>query len=202
MTLTDLLGDSYKDLVNAGVKAKMAEEPQNYFPDQFKGIGDDQSFYVEQGEAVVLFPKYSIAPGVMNTPEFRFKLADGWTVKPGSAEPSAPVETVKLDVRAADTFENADGLTMVPFRQVAEGLGYKVSWNQEAYSAELLRGAQWTSVSVGKDAYFFARMAPVTLGTAPVIQHDKLYVPVKFVTDILHADVTNRDNGDLHIEQK
>ncbi|NEW08303.1 DUF4163 domain-containing protein [Paenibacillus sp. SYP-B3998] len=202
VTLADLLGDNFKETVNAGVLAKINEKPEDYFKDDFKGISEEQDFFVDKGEVVVLFPKYSIAPGVMGTPGFNFSLPANLIVKPKPADSTQANPTVKLELQAADSFNNTDGIAMVPFRQVAEALGYKVKWNQDTRSAELNKGTQWTSVTVGKDAYFFARMAPVALGAAPVIQNETLYVPLKFVSDILHAEVKNGDTGVIHIEQK
>ncbi|MEW9698188.1 stalk domain-containing protein [Paenibacillus sp. SI8] len=201
VTLADLLGEDFKDTVNAGVIAKINEQPANYFKDDFKGIGDEQSFYVEKGEAVVVFPKYSIAPGSSGSPEFRFPLAENLTVNPKPAEP-APSASAKLDLQAADTITNADGVTMVPLRKVVEGLGYRVKWNQDTYSAELNKGTQWTSVTAGKDSYLVAKKAPVSLGAAAIIQKDTLFVPIKFITDILKAEVQNGDEGHIQIEQK
>lgn len=197
VTLQDVLGDTYKETVDAGVRAAMDEHPENYFKDEFKGIRESQGFYVEKGEAVVVFPKYAIAPGVMGSPEFRFPIAADLTI-PVKTEPALKLA---LDLAAGDSIKSAEGVTFVPFRKVAEGLGYEVTWNQATYAAELHKGAQWTSVTVGKDSYFYAKMAPFSLGAAPVIQHDTLYVPLKFVSDILKAEVKTGDAGVLHIEQ-
>lgn len=199
VTLQDVLGENFKETVDAGIRAKMDEKPENYFKDEFKGVQDEQDFYVEKGEAVVVFPKYAIAPGSTGSPEFRFAIAADLNIPVKPAAVPAPKATV--DVAAGDTKTASEGVTLVPLRKVAEGLGYKVSWNQEMYAAELQKEAQWTSVSVGKDSYFFAKMAPVSLGTAPVIMDDTLYVPLKFVTDILKAEVKNGDTGSLHIQQ-
>jgi hypothetical protein len=199
VTLQDLLGADYKATIDAGVVAKIEENPQNFFKDQFKGISSEQGFYVEKGEAVVVFPKYSIAPGVAGSPKFHFSLPEDLTIKPNPV-PLPGSDKVKVDLVAGDVVGNADGVSLVPFRKVAEGLGYTVKWNQDTYAAELTKGAQWTSVSVGKDSYFFAKMAPVALGAAPVILNDSLYVPVKFLSDILKANVTTVSIG-LHIEQ-
>lgn len=200
VTLQDLLGDNFKENINAGIQAKINEKPENYFKDEFKGISEEQSFYVEKGEVVIVFPKYAIAPGSTGTPEFRFNLPEKLNITPKPVAPM-PVEKMKLDLVASDSRTNAEGVSLVPLRKVAEGLGYEVKWNQETYAAELKKGAGWTSVSVGQDSYFFAKMTPVTLGTAPVILNDTLYVPLKFVTDILRANVKTGDAGAIHIEQ-
>lgn len=175
ITLSDFFGDDFKKELNAGILAKINEEPENYFVEEFKGIDDEQSFYIENGEVVVVFPKYSIAPGSSGTPEFRFSIANN----------------PKLDLSTIASFKKADGITMVSLRDVANSLGYEIKWNQSSRSAELTKGAQWTNVIVGKDSYFFAKMAPVSLGTAPILKNDSLYVPVKFVTDILRVEVKN-----------
>ncbi|KRE83754.1 hypothetical protein ASG89_11560 [Paenibacillus sp. Soil766] len=199
VTLQDLLGADYKATIDAGVIAKMDEDPQYFFKDQFKGISSEQGFFVEKGEAVVVFPKYAIAAGVAGSPEFRFSLPADLIIKPNPT-PLPGTDKVKVELTTSDVEQNADGYSLVPFRKVAEGLGYTVKWNQDTYTAELSKGAQWTSVSVGKDSYFFAKMAPVALGAAPVILNDSLYVPTKFVSDILKAEVTIDSTG-IHIAQ-
>lgn len=177
ITLSDFFGDDFKEKLNTGILAKMNEEPENYFIEEFKGIEEEQGFYIENGEVVVLFPKYSIAPGSMGTPEFRFS--------------TTITNNPKLDLSTIASFKNADGITMVSLRDVANSLGYEIKWNQSSRSAELNKGAQWTNVTVGKDSYFFAKMAPEALGTAPILEKNTLFVPVKFVTDILRVEVKN-----------
>ncbi|WP_187274296.1 copper amine oxidase N-terminal domain-containing protein [Paenibacillus sp. N3.4] len=97
--------------------------------------------------------------------------------------------------------KSPEGVTLVPLRKVAEGLGYEVKWITSEFAAELNKGAEWTNVIVGKNAYFYGKLAPITLEAAPVIQNESLYVPLTFVSDILHADVRNGDSGDIHIEK-
>ncbi|WP_409344021.1 copper amine oxidase N-terminal domain-containing protein [Paenibacillus sp. MBLB4367] len=83
-----------------------------------------------------------------------------------------------------------DGQTpMIPLRAVAEALGYELSWNNETMAAELRKGNQWTSVSIGQDRYSFAKML-ITLGTAPELKDNKTYVPLQFAADVLKANVT------------
>lgn len=187
MTLSDVLGDDFKEKVNAGVLTKIKANPENYFEEDFKGISEDQGFYIENGEVVVVFPKYSIAPGSSGNPEFHFSIADNLNT---NTNPSLEVSP-QLNLNTIATFKNDKGISMVSLRDVAKGLGYDIQWNQATRSAELKKGAQWTNVIVGKDSYFFAKMAPVSLGTAPTIKNNSLYVPVQFITDILHAVVKN-----------
>jgi hypothetical protein len=188
ITLSDLFGDNFKKKLDAGILAKINKNPGNYFKEDFKGVNEEQDFYVEQGEVVILFPKYSIAPGSMGTPEFHFSIAKNGTVKPKPVV-STPAGTLKLDLQKVDKYKNAKGITMVSLRDVAKSLGYEIKWNQVTHSAELKKGAQWTSVSLGKDSYFLAKKAPVALGAAPIMKKGAIYVPVKFVSNILGMEV-------------
>ena len=86
LTLEGLLGPDYIDLCNQAVKEgmakKMAEDPdamyysrddEDYFDDDFafQTIDPDQSFYLNaQGQVVIVFPKYAVAPGYMGIQEF------------------------------------------------------------------------------------------------------------------------------------
>lgn len=85
LSLQDLLGENYEQIVNTQIKKKMAQieeegtgdffEPED-FPylehgGWFEGITEDQKFYVnENGNVVIVFDKYEIAPGYMEMPEF------------------------------------------------------------------------------------------------------------------------------------
>lgn len=177
VTLSDLLGANYKEKLDADILAEIKKDPDKYFLEEYKGTSVEQSFYIEQGDLVIVFPKYSIAAGYVGSPEFRFSLTNSST------------DVAKLDLKKVANFSNKQGVLMVSLRDVANQLNYELKWNQSTKTAELSKGAQWTSVSINKDAYFFAKMAPKELGAAPVLQDNKTYVPVQFVTDILQIEV-------------
>lgn len=68
--------DDAKQKVNDYIKSEISRRQDRdngiiYFEDDFKGIKDDQSFYVNtDNDLVIVFEKYSIAPGSMGSPEF------------------------------------------------------------------------------------------------------------------------------------
>ena len=120
---------------------------------------------------------------------------------------SAPVCTVSaiswagtaIDLGGLKPHLAANGQTMVPLRVVAEAMGYTVSWNKEANLAELSRGAHWVTVKLGADAYTFARMAPMPLGTASEVIAGRTFVPVNFFSELLPYRAAVNDKGVLEI---
>lgn len=72
--LSGLFGDGYKKTIDYEIAKEIAKTPENYFEDAFKGIAETQSFYIEKGNAVIVFGKYEIAPGAAGTPEFRIPI--------------------------------------------------------------------------------------------------------------------------------
>ncbi len=95
--------------------------------------------------------------------------------------------------------EDVNGNVMIPLRQVAEGLGYTVTWVAESRSVELTRGAQFITMSIDKDSYAFSRRAPQELGVAPTLVGDLTYVPVNFVTDIIGGFYNTNEDGTAKI---
>ena len=91
--------------------------------------------------------------------------------------------------------EDVDGITMIPLREVAEGLGYTVNWNDESWSIEVIKGASYATMAIGEDAYAFSRMAHRPLGKAPTLINDKTYVPVNFVTEVLGGYADEVEEG-------
>ncbi|MFD0713921.1 copper amine oxidase N-terminal domain-containing protein [Paenibacillus sp. GCM10027626] len=84
---------------------------------------------------------------------------------------------------------NADGKTvMLPLRALGAALGYEVKWQSANQSVELASGAQWTSVTLGKDQYSFAKKA-IKLGIAPESRNGKIYVPETFAEQVLLAEI-------------
>lgn len=94
LTLKDILGDDYINIANQSIIEQITEQVNSdsnaiywgYHPagysgtdpfedtDKFTTITDDTSFYLNaDGNPVICFPKYSIAPGYMGVREFVIK---------------------------------------------------------------------------------------------------------------------------------
>lgn len=83
MTLNDLfINDCYKDLITKEIKSQMKTQMENNenitywtneaeFSDSFSSIEDDDNFYWNNdGNLVIVFDKYEVGPGSIGTPEF------------------------------------------------------------------------------------------------------------------------------------
>lgn len=96
--------------------------------------------------------------------------------------------------------QDVNGVTMIPLREVAEGLGYTVTWNGENESIEVIKGAQYITMSIDQDSYAFSRRAPQSLGAAPTLVNDSVtYVPLSFITDIIGGYYSVNEDGSYKI---
>ena len=78
VTLKDLLGDDYVDIVNTSIREQMKQRTDVTFwtPEQggFTGISDHVRFYINAADhPVIVFEKYEIAPGSEGQPEFEIQ---------------------------------------------------------------------------------------------------------------------------------
>ena len=78
ITLKELFvkGYKYSDIINEKIKEDISKNPGNYFDsgNEFKGISETQSFYIEGDNLVIYYQLYDIAPYVFGIPEFKIPL--------------------------------------------------------------------------------------------------------------------------------
>jgi len=183
LTLEQALGQGGLGKANQAVRQQLQADPDTYYPDamkQFQGVARDQAFFVEKGVVNLVFQQYDIAP-----------YASGVNYVAITDDVKGP--SVKL--QAIDR----NGKLLLPLRQAAETLGFKVAWDGKSHSAEVSRDAQWTSVTVDKNSYFVNRMAPIQLDAAPMIFKGTLYVPIGFFDQILKLDVATSASGSVTV---
>jgi len=187
LTLEQALGEGGLAKADQAMRDQFAR-PNNFFAEainSFKGVSPEQPFFVEQGIVNLVFGQYEIAPyaaGIVNIPVVGEDQAAPWVA-----------------IEAEQTVKNEAGVTLVPLRIAAETLGFDVEWRGGTRSAELSRGAQWTSVTVDENRYFVNKMAPVALSAAPIIVNDTMYVPVDFFDGILGLRVVATATGSFGI---
>lgn len=79
VTIKDFLGEKYKEIVDEQIKRQIKQNEDKYFSGEngiegFKGISDNQKFYYENGNVVIVFDKYEIGPGSTGNPEFKIEI--------------------------------------------------------------------------------------------------------------------------------
>ena len=88
-----------------------------------------------------------------------------------------------LELGAVETYVSGD-CTMVPVRQVAEALGFTVTWDGENRAISMDDGVLHTTITIGTDLYWYASSiaigmsSPVELGAVPEIRENQTYVPL------------------------
>ena len=120
---------------------------------------------------VVLFEK-------VTTPIYEFSDEEQEATICPVANMDIVVDNVKIDGPAAFI---QNGVVMVPLRAVAEALGYTVTWEAETQTVFL---DNTISFSIDKDAYNYAKMQPISLGQAPVLNNGSTFVPLSFFTRV------------------
>lgn len=111
--------------------------------------------------------------------------------------PVAAQQSMVITVNGVSLTENGyqGGETaMLPLRAVTEALGFSLTWKQEDLSVDLTKGNLFTNVKAGEDRYAINKMYK-SLGTAPVLLDNKLYVPSSFVGEVLHGTVATDGNS-------
>jgi hypothetical protein len=93
--------------------------------------------------------------------------------------------TMSFDV--APYMETSSGRTMVPIRYIAEAMGASVYWNNDTQTDTISLDGRSMNITVGK-------LLPNdsngnTMGMAALI-HDRLFVPVRYVSEQLGANVS------------
>jgi hypothetical protein len=87
LTLADFFGpdEDYLDVVIQKIKKEITANPEMYFEDALETVAEitpEQPFYIKDGEIVVYFAQYEIAPGAAGMPEFSIPVS----MMPGSAD--------------------------------------------------------------------------------------------------------------------
>ena len=98
---------------------------------------------------------------------------------------------VNNDVVTGDAAPYIDSAwrTMVPFRVLGETFGAEVEWNQDKQTVTYTYGDNELVMTIGEKTYT-VNGEEKTMDTAPVIQKDRTFVPVRFVAEALGYTVT------------
>lgn len=102
-----------------------------------------------------------------------------------AAEVKVSGENVTVDdsiIEAPAAYTGENGIVMVPLRAPAEALGFEVRWNAEDRSVSL--GGDIV-LSIGDINYSFSKSEAAQFEAAPVIVHNRTFVPLSFFDGLL-----------------
>lgn len=126
---------------------------------------------------------------------------DSPPAKDGYVQTTAASVERKMEIKvngvpiAESGYQNGDEKEMMlPLRAVTEALGFTLTWKQEDLSVELNKGNLFTTVKTGVDRYAINKMEK-SLGIAPVLLDNKMYVPVSFIGEVLHGTILTAGNS-------
>ncbi|BBH24792.1 hypothetical protein Back11_61370 [Paenibacillus baekrokdamisoli] len=194
ITLKDLFGTHYKKVINAKIKSTIAKDPESYYKDGFKSISEEQSFYVQDGRAVIVFQQYEIAPYAAGIPEINIALPGHTTTTPGNLSALSVMVNGKA-LKSTSLYTNDEGIAMVPLRTVAEALGYQLNRIGTSKVISVSNGKQLAYLETNKDNYGLDGLPTFTIGAAPVQKNGKLYVPAAFFSKVLKVKVAYSSNA-------
>lgn len=92
-----------------------------------------------------------------------------------------------------------NGVTMVPIAPIVSAMGYEAVWDSETKTITMGRTV---SMTVGENAYNFARMAPIALESAPEIVDGRAYVPLSFFSKVFQVEGGAIKDGVIEISGK
>ena len=105
---------------------------------------------------------------------------------------------------------NGEVLVLVPLRETAEQLGFKVSYNKGTILVD--DGIMHTNLTIGKNTYqvvtsnpdLVGMSAPFSLSSAPVMTNGKTYVPIELFVPLTGNDssIIKTDGSTLSISKK
>ena len=88
---------------------------------------------------------------------------------------------------------------MMPVRELAENLGYKVSWNGKTKQVELIKGANYVTLTANQDIYSFSKMM-VKLGKASENSNGRIFVPITFIEEVMQLEMQVTKDGIVNIK--
>lgn len=102
------------------------------------------------------------------------------------------------EIKLNDKIYIKDNTVMVPLRQIAEALKYKVDWEHETYTAVLTKEGEEIRVTIGdNDCYSLGII--FRLNTKPELIDSRTFVPVSFFKNVLFANISYTSDGILKI---
>lgn len=81
-----------------------------------------------------------------------------------------------------------DGRTLVPLRFISEAFGAKLTWDPVFQIIDIVLGNDTIRLQIGKN-FASVNNKKIAMDTAPIIDHGRTMVPVRFISEALGAEV-------------
>ena len=151
---------------------------------------------IDGKKLMVFYTFATMSIPAQTTPEKIVVLADDEE----AAEEEVTVEETNVTYTVKEESIIKDGgLTTLPLREAAEGLGYEVGWDDTLKKITVGTVPMGVNFVLGVNEYNKARMTPFTLEKAPelVIFGDfgVTYVPASFFTEVLGGEIAENEDG-------
>lgn len=78
--------------------------------------------------------------------------------------------------------------TMVPMRKIFEALGAEVTWDDSTKTAKATKNSMTVEITIGSNI-MYSNGHPVEIDSPALLMRNKTYVPVRFISNALGADV-------------
>lgn len=198
------------DEINKQIKEQTAEGEKSYFTGEngFVTINDDSFFYIDKdGNLVITFQQYDIAPGYMGHPEFKIPnesiVQILKNVKPVVIKEITNFDKVIINGKELKLkkpmFKSEKGTVMMPLAEVARDLDFKVTWDGKNKVANINKGPVSAGAYAGKDQYYFSK-ALVHLGEKVQLIKGTTFVPVSFIDEVIKGEKVINSDGILNIK--
>jgi CubicO group peptidase (beta-lactamase class C family) len=124
------------------------------------------------------------------------------TISLGASEPKSKVELNGASIILKDQlYTNEKEQMMCPLRELAEKLGYQITWNGADKSITLSRGSEVIKLKIGETSINVNGVG-MNMGSAAVVKGDKTFVPLELFSNAMNLVVgLDKKSQSLKINQ-
>lgn len=175
--IADILGSNGIKICNK-VIADTIKGDERYY--DFKGIDENHSFYVSNGNVIVIFDEGMIS-----------------AVSRGHQKFEIPYANIKNTIIGKDDYytKTAYNIKMIPLRKIVTAFDYKISFNKANQMVEITKDDFSSALTIGKNGYKKGRLSNIQLELSPEIIDGTTYVPISFFEEIMDIYFTVDANG-------
>ncbi|NDI36065.1 stalk domain-containing protein [Chengkuizengella sediminis] len=192
VSITELME---KDKINELILAEINKNPDQYFTPGdlgFQTVKEDQAYYIDREEVVLIFDEYEIAPGVAGTPYIFIPFVNERMDHKYSKDVSPSEEIFVVTNGEVQSFTQEpiikNNTTMVPLRGIFEVLGAGVEWDQTTKTVKANKNDTEILLTIG-DNVANVNGKSIILQHPSIVLNGSTMVPLRFVSEALGASV-------------